>query len=64
MIEQIDGRLVLARGGDKLGQVTYQFASILDDYLMRVNYIIRGVDHIANTGKQVAIWEALNEVDS
>jgi glutamyl/glutaminyl-tRNA synthetase len=63
MIEQIDGRLVLVRGGDKLGQATYQFASILDDYLMGVDYIIRGVDHIANTGKQVAIWAALNDID-
>ena len=63
MIEQIDGQLVLLRGGDKLGQATYQFASILDDYLMGVNYIIRGVDHIANTGKQVAIWASLNEID-
>jgi glutamyl/glutaminyl-tRNA synthetase len=62
MIEDIDGRLVLARGGDKLGQATYQFASILDDYLMGVDFIIRGVDHIANTGKQVAIWEALNDI--
>lgn len=61
-IEEIDNRLVLMRGGDKLGQVTYQFASVLDDYLMGVDYVIRGVDHIAKTGKQVAIWESLNDV--
>jgi glutamyl/glutaminyl-tRNA synthetase len=62
MVEQIDGRLVLLRGGDKLGHATYQYASIVDDYLMGVDFIIRGVEHIANTGKQVAIWEALNEI--
>lgn len=62
MIEEIDNRLVLMRGGDKLDQVTYQFASVLDDYLMGVDYVIRGVDHIANTGKQVAIWNSLNDI--
>jgi nondiscriminating glutamyl-tRNA synthetase len=62
MVEQIDGRLVLVRGGDKLGQATYQFATVVDDYFLGVNFIIRGVDHVENTGKQVAIWEALNEV--
>jgi glutamyl-tRNA synthetase len=56
MVEEIDGRLVLTRGGDRLGQATYQFASVVDDYVLDVNFIIRGVDHIANTGKQVAIW--------
>lgn len=61
-IEQIDKRLILARGGDKLGQVTYQFATVVDDWHMGVNHIIRGVDHITNTAKQVAIWEAINSV--
>lgn len=59
--KQIDG-LVLMRGGDRAGQATYQFASILDDYLLGVNFVIRGVDHIANTGKQIAIWSALSKV--
>jgi glutamyl-tRNA synthetase len=63
MVGQIDGRLVLVRGGEKLGHATYQFASIVDDYLMGVDFIIRGVDHIENTGKQVAIWQALNEIE-
>lgn len=62
MVEQIDGRLILVRGGSKVGQATYQFASIVDDYLMGVDFIIRGVDHIENTGKQVAIWQALSEI--
>ena len=62
MIEEIDSRLVLVRGGDRCGKATYQFASILDDYLMGVDFIIRGVEHIANTGKQIAIWEALKEI--
>ena len=38
---------------------TYQFASVVDDYFMDINWIIRGVDHITNTPKQIAIWQAI-----
>jgi len=62
-IEQIDGRTILMRGGDKLGQFTYQFCSVVDDWMKGINFIIRGVDHITNTAKQVAIWWALNKVE-
>jgi glutamyl-tRNA synthetase len=41
---------------------TYQFASIVDDYFMGVNWIIRGVDHITNTPKQIAIWQQLRAI--
>lgn len=61
-IEQIDKHLILIRGGDKLGQATYQFSSVVDDWDYCVNYVIRGTDHISNTPKQVAIWWALNQV--
>lgn len=60
---QMDGRkgsLVLLRGGDNIGLPTYQFSSVVDDYYMGINYIIRGVDHITNTPKQIAIWSSLN----
>lgn len=40
---------------------TYQFASVVDDYFMNINWIIRGVDHITNTPKQIAIWQVLND---
>ena len=60
-IEQIDRRLILLRGGDKQDQPTYQFTSIVDDFHYEVNYIIRGVDHITNTPKQIAIWWALSQ---
>jgi glutamyl-tRNA synthetase len=56
--EQIDG-LILMKGGDKLGQPIYHFASVVDDW-NRINCIIRGTDHISNTGKQLAIWAAMN----
>jgi glutamyl/glutaminyl-tRNA synthetase len=59
----IDG-LPLLRGGDRAGQATYQFASVVDDYVMGIDFVIRGTDHIANTGKQIAIWLALSKVAS
>jgi glutamyl-tRNA synthetase len=59
--EQINDRVVLVRGGDKLNEPTYQFCSVVDDYFLNINYIIRGVDHITNTPKQIAIWSALED---
>jgi len=37
----------------------YNLACVIDDAEMRVNYIIRGEDHISNTPKQILIQEAL-----
>jgi len=63
---QIDGRkkqLVLVRGN---GEPTYQFCSVVDDYYLMAEdgeaFIIRGVDHITNTPKQIAIWYALRSI--
>lgn len=50
--------LILARAD---GGYTYQFASAYDDWAKKINYIIRGTDHISNTFKQLAIWTALNQ---
>ena len=41
------------------GTPTYNFACCLDDYQMRISHVIRGDDHISNTPKQLAIYEAL-----
>ncbi len=41
------------------GTPTYNFACVVDDALMRVSHVIRGDDHIANTPKQVVLYEAL-----
>jgi len=41
------------------GTPTYHFASVVDDIDMKVDCVIRGVDHISNTPKQIAIYEAL-----
>ncbi|HLD77541.1 MAG TPA: glutamate--tRNA ligase, partial [archaeon] len=41
------------------GTPTYNFACVVDDALMRISHIIRGDDHIANTPKQVVLYQAL-----
>lgn len=42
------------------GMPTYHFASVVDDIDFGINYVIRGVDHLTNTARQVAIFTALN----
>ncbi len=41
------------------GLPTYNFACVVDDALMHVSHVIRGDDHIANTPKQVVLYQAL-----
>ncbi|MFD1430116.1 glutamate--tRNA ligase [Lacticaseibacillus mingshuiensis] len=57
----IDGNTI---GGDFViqkadGMPTYNFAVVIDDHLMEISHVLRGDDHIANTPKQIAIYEAL-----
>jgi glutamyl-tRNA synthetase len=41
------------------GYPAYNFACVVDDYDMKITYVIRGDDHISNTPKQLAVYEAL-----
>jgi glutamyl-tRNA synthetase len=41
------------------GFPTYNFACVVDDYLMKVTHIIRGQEHLNNTPGQQALWRAL-----
>lgn len=41
------------------GMPTYNFAVVVDDFTMDINYVIRGEDHIMNTPKQILIYDAL-----
>lgn len=43
---------------------TYHFACVVDDIYYNINYIIRGVDHITNTAKQIAIYKAIAASDA
>ncbi len=41
------------------GSPTYNFACVVDDADMQITHVIRGDDHIANTPKQLVLYEAL-----
>ncbi len=55
-LEQV-GDFIVARSD---GSPTYNFASAVDDAMMKISHVIRGEDHISNTPKQVLILEALD----
>ena len=40
---------------DRLGNWTYQFAVAIDDYLQGVTHVIRGVDLLPSTGRQIRL---------
>jgi glutamyl-tRNA synthetase len=44
------------------GTFLYTLPSIVDDIDMGVSHIIRGEDHVSNTGVQIAIFEALGAI--
>ena len=41
------------------GTATYQLATAVDDALMEITHVIRGEDHLTNTARQLALFEAL-----
>lgn len=57
----LGGDMVIARrapAGD-IGQPLYNFVVVVDDVDMGITHIIRGEDHVANTAKQILLYEAL-----
>jgi len=38
---------------------TYNFACVIDDYLMGITHVIRGEDHLTNTARQILLYKAL-----
>ena len=41
------------------GLPTYNFAVVVDDAAMEISHVIRGVGHLANTPRQVMVYQAL-----
>ncbi|MFN3869606.1 MAG: glutamate--tRNA ligase [Hyphomicrobiaceae bacterium] len=41
------------------GSYLYTFTSVVDDVALGVTHVIRGGDHVTNTGVQIALFEAL-----
>jgi glutamyl-tRNA synthetase len=60
----LGGDMVIARrdetGNEAFGQVLYNLAVVVDDIDMNITHVIRGEDHIANTAKQILLYEALD----
>ena len=56
----LGGDMVIARAAsDGTGQPLYNFVVVVDDIDMQISHVIRGEDHIANTAKQILLYEAL-----
>ncbi|MBY5311004.1 glutamate--tRNA ligase, partial [Aphanizomenon flos-aquae CCAP 1446/1C] len=56
----LGGDMVIARASaEGIGQPLYNFVVVVDDIDMQITHVIRGEDHIANTAKQILLYEAL-----
>jgi glutamyl-tRNA synthetase len=57
----LGGDMVVARASSTstMGQPLYNLAVVVDDIDMAITHVIRGEDHIANTAKQILLYEAL-----
>ncbi|MCX5963130.1 MAG: glutamate--tRNA ligase [Cyanobacteria bacterium] len=57
----LGGDMVIARAADAstIGAPLYNFVVVVDDIDMGISQVIRGEDHIANTPKQILLYEAL-----
>ncbi|HHY36513.1 MAG TPA: glutamate--tRNA ligase [Firmicutes bacterium] len=40
------------------GLPTYNYACVIDDYLMEITHVIRGEEHLSNTPRQVLLYQA------
>lgn len=56
-IELMQNGIVLMKGD---GFPTYHWANVVDDIDYKINYVIRGHDHITNTSRQLVLYRALN----
>ena len=57
--ETVSDPILVRSGSGKSGGVpVYNYVVTIDDALMEITHVIRGDDHISNTPKQVAIYEA------
>lgn len=52
------GDFIIAKS---LDEPIFHFSNVVDDILMGVTHIIRGEEHLANTPRQILLWEAIGE---
>ena len=57
----LGGDMVIARraAADQIGDPLYNLVVVVDDAAMAITHAIRGEDHIANTAKQLLLYQAL-----
>jgi glutamyl-tRNA synthetase len=57
----LGGDMVIARRApaDRIGDPLYNLVVVVDDAFMAITHVIRGEDHLANTAKQLLLYEAL-----
>ncbi len=57
----LGGDMVIARRApaNEIGAPLYNLAVVVDDTAMDITHVIRGEDHIANTAKQILLYQAL-----
>jgi glutamyl-tRNA synthetase len=57
----LGGDMVIARRApaDRIGDPLYNLVVVVDDAFMAISHVIRGEDHIANTAKQLLLYQAL-----
>ena len=58
----LGGDMVIARreSANKIGDPLYNLVVVVDDAAMSITHVIRGEDHIANTAKQLLLYNALD----
>jgi glutamyl-tRNA synthetase len=54
--EEIDDFIILR--SDERETPVYNFAAVVDDALMGITHVVRGADHIANTPRQILLYQA------
>ncbi|MCL1816627.1 MAG: glutamate--tRNA ligase [Clostridiales bacterium] len=54
--DEIGGDFVIIKSD---GLPTYNFAAVVDDYLMKITHVVRGEEHLPNTPRQLLMYNAL-----
>ncbi len=55
-VQQVAGDFIIRRSD---GIFAYQFAVVVDDALMHINQVVRGMDLLHSTARQILLYEAL-----
>lgn len=54
-LDQFDDYVIVKSNGIP----TYNFAVVIDDYLMKITHVLRAEEHLPNTPKQILLYQAL-----